>query len=151
MKLPQDANEAICDNTVREAECLEYMVASIATGRAISLEIFGDAKRHNDEHVMLAALIMADVVFINSHWWRKDWPQDAQKTTALCVDCSDVFLWGAADAEDLLHDEIEGLYDEWLANREWGPSLWCIKKRGRDPQKPVMDAMTRAGVWPTSA
>jgi hypothetical protein len=34
MKLPQDANEAICDDTVREAECLEYMVASVAESRA---------------------------------------------------------------------------------------------------------------------
>ena len=148
MKLPQDANEPICYDTNRKDQCLEYMAASVVESRSIALKILGDSSAHEAEATMLAALMIADAVFLNAHWWKKDWPQDAQKTTALCVNCSDVFAWASADAEGLLYDEIEGLYDEWLASREWGAVIWCVKKRGRNPQKPVMDAMTRAGVWP---
>lgn len=102
--------------------------------------MFEDAKA-------LARLLAEEVVFLNSHWWEKDWPERAQKTTALCVNCNDIFAWGCADAEQLEHNEIQGLYDLWRADRTWGAAKWCAIKRMQQPQPPVIAAMKKAGAW----
>ena len=97
----------------------------------------------------LARLLAAEVVFLNSHWWEKDWPERAQKITSLNVNCNDIFAWGCADAEEIAHDEIQGLYDLWFADRTWGPAKWCAIKRRQQPQPPVIAAMKKAGTWDT--
>lgn len=101
-------------------------------------EVFEDDKA-------LAHLLINGVVFINNGWWLKEnWPKDA---ITIHVNCNDIFAWGCADSEDLLHDEIKDLYEHWRKDDCWGPAIWCIKKRQMRPQKPVEKAIREHGVW----
>jgi len=94
----------------------------------------------------LAALLAEEVVFLNSFWWEKTWPEEARKKTALCVVCNDVFAWGCADAEDLEYADIQNLWDHWKKDKTWGPAVWCMKKRGEMPQGPVL-ASLNPEIW----
>ena len=98
----------------------------------------------------LARLLAEDVIFLNDHWREDDWPESARKSPSLNVICNDVFAWGCSDAETIYYDDIQGVYDAWIANREWGPSKWCAIKRNLKPQAPVIEAMKKAGVWDES-
>lgn len=100
-----------------------------------------------EEEKALARLLADDVIFLNSHWWMKEWPEAAQKTVSLNVNCNDIFAWACADAEEIEYEELQGLYDLWLSSRTWGPAKWCAIKRRQKPQPPVIDAMKKAGVW----
>lgn len=95
----------------------------------------------------LAVLLANEVVFINSPWWREDLPEADRKLIQVFVNCNDVFAWGAADAEELPLGEIETLYRMWLKDSAWGPAVWCIIQRGYMPQKPVENAIKKAGIW----
>lgn len=105
------------------------------------------AKDHFDEGMALAALLANEVIFLNTHHWEKSWPEDAQKTTALCVNCSDVFAWACADAEGITLDEIPDLYRMWRKDAEWGAAVWCMLKRGQMPQKPLEGIIRKAAIW----
>ena len=70
---------------------------------------------------------------------------------ALCVNCSDVFAWGCADAEGAAHSEVSDLYDHWLKDPDWGAAIWCMKKRNQMPQRPVERAIRSAWVWDLDA
>jgi len=100
-----------------------------------------------EEGKALARLLAEEVLFLNSHWWEKDWPERAQKITSLNVNCNDIFAWACADAEEIEHSEIQGLYDLWRADRTWGAAKWCAIKRRQQPQPPVIAAMKNAGAW----
>lgn len=95
----------------------------------------------------LAHLLLHEVVFTNDHWWKKEWPEDAKETFSINVNCNDVFAWGAADAEELPHDQLETLWYMWRKDPDWGPAIWCIQKRRQMPQKPVEARIRRAGIW----
>ncbi len=108
---------------------------------------FGDEEIVFEPEQALVALLLDRIVFLNSHWWIKDWPKEAKEFTAIHVNCSDVFAWGSADAETLPHTEIENLYDHYRLDSAWGPAVWCIKQRGYMPQKPVYDAIQALDIW----
>ena len=95
----------------------------------------------------LAVLLAHEVVFVNSNWWHESWPEEAQKSIAVCVNCSDVFAWACSDAERLPYDEIESLYIHWELDPDWGPAIWCMKRRNQMPQKPVEDIIRKLGKW----
>ncbi len=95
----------------------------------------------------LARLLAEEVIFPSSHWWEKDWPDRARKVVSLNVNCSDIFTWACADAEEVEYGEIQGLYDMYLADRTWGAAKWCAIKRGQRPQPPVIEAMKKVGSW----
>lgn len=95
----------------------------------------------------LAILLLEEVVFLNDHWWEKEWPEAAQKTISINVNVNDVFAWACGDAEGLDYSELESLYDHWVKDRTWGPAVWCCKKRNMMPQKPVAKAIKVAGIW----
>lgn len=99
------------------------------------------------EKQALIELLTHDVVFLNTHWWELEWPDDAKQTVSLNVEVSDVFLWGLSDAEELLYSEIKELYDYWYVDVIWGSAIWVIKKRNYMPQKPVYDAIMEKGIW----
>ena len=95
----------------------------------------------------VALLLINEVIFLNSHHWEKEWPDRARKTTSLNVNCSDIFAWGCADAEEIcVDDEIEDLYRMWKDNPTWGSALWCMMKRREMPQKPVEEDMRKDDV-----
>lgn len=100
-----------------------------------------------EEEAALAHLLMNEVVFLNSHWWEKEWPEAARKQTSINVNCNDVFAWGCADAESMLHDDIENLYRMWRKDPEWGSAVWCMIRRNQMPQKPVEKRIRDAGIW----
>lgn len=128
----------------------------------------GDRHYFRDEQA-LAMLLINGVVFINSHWWKYKemtnertadgkgyksapipdarWTEEESKTISVHVNCNDVFAWGCADAEELPYDEIENVYRMWRADPSWGTAKWCAIRRKQQPQKPVIDAMKKAGSW----
>jgi hypothetical protein len=114
----------------------------------------------------LAHMLLNEVIFINSHWWkfeqvgeagpdgwktipREDatWTKEESKIISVNVNCNDVFAWGCADAEELPYDEIENLYRMWVRDPSWGSAIWCMKQRKEMPQKPVEDRIRKAGIW----
>lgn len=104
-----------------------------------------DMLKDNDEiEYLLAHLILNDVIFCNNGWWNKNWPKDA---ISLHVNCNDIFMWGSADAEDITYSEINELYNMWKKDENWGPAVWCIKKRKQRPQEPVFKLIKNEGIW----
>ena len=95
----------------------------------------------------MARLIAEDLVFLGSAYYEKEWPEDARRSTILCVNCNDIFAWGCADAEPVFLDEIRSLYDHWIADRCWGTAKWCAIKRNQKPQPPVIEMMKKQGSW----
>jgi hypothetical protein len=104
-----------------------------------------------DDARALAVLLLDEAVFLNSHWWEKSWPEAAQQTASLNVNCNDVFAWGCADAVEATHDDIEAVYRLWVKDPSWGAAIWCIIKRKELPQKPVADRIRKGGVWDLDA
>lgn len=100
------------------------------------------------EEMALSHLLLNEVVFINSQWWRKeDVPEDMKLAATVFVNCNDVFAWGCADGEILPHGEIEILYRMWRKDPRNGPAAWCINIRKQMPQKAVEKEMREAGIW----
>lgn len=117
----------------------------------------------------LAHLLMNEVVFLNSHWWKYSrlthertddgkgyksaprpdarWTEDESKMISVSVNCNDIFAWACADAEELPYEEIENVYRLWRADPNWGAAKWCAIRRKQKPQGPVIDAMKKAGSW----
>lgn len=111
--------------------------------------VYNDGRKEMifEEELALAALLMAEQVFINDHWWREDWPEVARKATSLNVGCNDVFAWGCADSEEMSHADIEAVYDHWQKDPSWGTAVWCMIKRKQMPQNPVQKLMEDGGKW----
>ena len=110
-----------------------------------------DGKVIFSDEEALALLLMNDVIFVNDHWYEKDWPSEAQRTTSLCVNCNDVFAWGCADAENIHVSELASLYAMFKKDPAWGSAIWCMVKRKEMPQKPVEKAIRAMGIWDLDA
>lgn len=93
----------------------------------------------------LALLLINDVIFLNSHWWEKEWLEEAQKLTSLNVNCNDVFAWGCADSEEVMYCQLKDLYDLWRRHPGFGHELWCMLQRKEMPQRPVAESIRNAG------
>jgi hypothetical protein len=100
-----------------------------------------------DEGLALASLLIDEVVFLNSLWWEDDAPARIKEFISVNVNCNDVFAWGCADGETLPYSEIENLWRMHRKDPTWGAAVWCIKRRGQKPQKPVEDLIRKAGIW----
>lgn len=108
----------------------------------------GETETNHKVEAMLAILLIAEVVFINTPWYRDDLKEEDKKYLhKILVNSSDVFIWGCADAEEISMSEIPELYDMWIKDHGWGPAVWCIKKCNYMPQKPVYDRIQREGIW----
>lgn len=106
----------------------------------------GDEVVFNDEKA-LAMLLVNEVAFLNSPWWKKDWPEEAKAMTTAFVNCNDIFAWGCSDGEDLPFDQIKPLYKMWQKDEEWGAAVWCMVQRNQMPQGPVAKRIKDAGIW----
>jgi hypothetical protein len=100
-----------------------------------------------ENHNALAILLINEVVSINSFWWEKSWPNNAKNAIGIFVNCSDIFAWGSSDAEQLLYNDIQDLYDHYIKDPIFGPAVWCIKKRSQLPQKPVYNDIMKQNIW----
>jgi len=100
-----------------------------------------------EEGQALAVLLAHEVVFLNDHWWQKDWSKWAQSLTSLNVNCNDVFASACADAEEMPYREIENVYRMWKMDSEWGPAVWAMIRRNKMPQRRLEDMIRKAGIW----
>ena len=96
-----------------------------------------------EDGLALAYLLKKEVVFLNSRWWRNE----DKEQISVAVNCNDVFAWGCADAEPLPYIQIRPLYERVIKDPDWGAAKWCIEQRGQMPQKPVENAIKKAGLW----
>jgi hypothetical protein len=85
-----------------------------------------------DENKALAEMLTADMLILNEYWFKDHWPEDARRSFVIAVNCNDVFA-GGADAEEVMYDELENLYDHYKADITWGVAVWCCKKRKCKP------------------
>jgi hypothetical protein len=99
----------------------------------------------------LALLLINNVIFLNSHWWEKDWPEEARKRPSLNVNTNDVFAWGCADAETINLNELKDVYDHYRKDPVWGTAVWACKRNNMLPQKPVYERIQKAGIWDLDA
>ena len=106
-----------------------------------------DVELKFEEDYALAHLLINDVVFLNSNWWKDSWPDEAKKAFSINVNTNDVFAWGCADAESIKFEELQEVYDYWKKDPSWGTAVWAIKKHNMMPQKPVYDYIMKGGIW----
>ena len=100
-----------------------------------------------DPDLALRYLLLNDILIINNFWWKKDWPEDAQRMTSLSVNCSDTFSYACADAEELMFDELEDLYQHVIKDKIWGSTVWCIKKRKKKPISEIFNTLLTNLIW----
>lgn len=121
-----------------------------------------------EKGMALAQLLLNEVVFTNSYWWKHEklgdwskeehrfaaapdpearWTKEESRLTSLSVNCNDVFAWGCSDSESLPYAEIENLWRMWRKDPSWGSAIWCMVQRNQMPQKPVEDILRKAGIW----
>ena len=93
------------------------------------------------EERALAYLLLDEILLASGPEWG-----DGQKT-CLSVNCSDVFGWACADAEDLPTDQIGRLYKMHLADPNWGSTKWCCLQRKQRPQAAMEKMMRKEGAW----
>ncbi len=103
-----------------------------------------------DEELALAEMLIAGKLFANDKQYSNnqyDRNDITGRTIVLFVNCSDMFAWGCADAEDLPYTEIKSLYEWFKKNATWGTVIWCMKQRNEKPQRPVVEAMVEEKAW----
>lgn len=93
----------------------------------------------------LAHLLMNDVCYLNSFYYEKTWPAEAQACINVFVTCSDTYAYACADAERLPFDQIEPLYRMWKRDPTLGPTAWAVMQRKERPIAPVEKMLRDAG------
>ena len=102
----------------------------------------GDGTEWFDEGAAVAHLLLREKIFVTT---ANSGPELGR--AQLAVFCNDVFMWGCADAEPLSYHDIEEVYKMDRQDPQWGTEIWCIKRRGEMPQKPVADDIRKSGIW----
>lgn len=148
---PEEYTALYNDDKAAEA-CVDYLVASVLVDRDIAAKMAeqypNSARQSPDAEQMLAALLAAEVVFLNTYHWMEEWPEDARKMgICIAVNCNDMFAWGCADAQEATLSEVPDIFEHWLKDPKWGTIIWCMKKRNMMPQPPVERMIRVAGFW----
>ena len=125
------------------AEWPEDIRASIAPG---DIETDGF-----DQDLALALLLLNHVCSIDINCDPKGASLPESRSFPIWVNCSDIFVWGSADAESLPYDEVESLYTLWRRGPHWGGAIWCMIARKEMPQGPVEDVIRSEGIWDLDA
>ena len=94
----------------------------------ISPECISTALEIHEPEWLLAHLLLNNVVFLNTHWSEKEWPEEARDGVVIAVICNDCF-GPYADCERIKLEEIEVLYRLWQCDPIYGPLAWVIAKR----------------------
>ncbi len=87
---------------------------------------------------MIAALISTGEFYISD---------DDDNILKCWVNCSDVFAWGCADAENILPNEIRDLFFMVIEDNKWGATKWSCIKRNERPQIPIEKDMKLDNAW----
>ena len=107
----------------------------------------GEIVSEFESDVALRYLLLNDILIVNDFWWKKYWPEDAQKMISFGVNCSDTFGYACADAEELTFNELESLYQHVIKDKIWGSTVWCIKKRKRKPILEIHNKLLSNPIW----
>jgi len=113
-------------------------------------EIFWESssgKIYCDRESALAALLTAEVCFLNERQYIEYTGEPSGHTTLVYVNSSDLFMWGCADGDDLPLEQIEVLYKMWKLEGSLGADKWCCIQRNQQPQPPMVTLMKKEGVW----
>jgi hypothetical protein len=112
----------------------------------ISPEHIKTALEIREPEWLLAHLLLNDIVFLNTHWAEKAWPEEARDGVVIVVNCNDCF-GPYADCERIKLDEIETLYRLWQRDSIYGSLAWVIAKRKERTwaHKKIDDRMTARG------
>ncbi|MCF0055538.1 hypothetical protein [Dyadobacter sp. CY356] len=58
------------------------------------------------------------------------------------VICNDLFYWGCADGETIEMSDLDDFDQAMKESPNFGPDLWCARKRGMRPQGPFYKSFT---------
>jgi hypothetical protein len=95
----------------------------------------------------LAYLLADEQVFLNTHWWKKEWSEEQKNLFSINVNCNDIFAWACSDAEEITYSDLEGLWWHYKLDPLFGTAVWCIKRRKQLPQPPVYRNIKEQGIW----
>ena len=102
-------------------------------------DLESDEYQFNDE-LKCAYLLVNDILFINN--------AINPETLCLYLNCSDMFIWGATDAENVLTTEIDQI---WECIKKYGPvwggCIWVCFKRNLQPQLAVREKLKELNLW----
>lgn len=98
-----------------------------------------------EEDGALAHLLMNNVCSLNSFYYERTWPPEAQGCINVFVICSDTFAYSCADAERLPYDQIQPLYRLWRKDSTLGATAWAVMQRRERPIAPVEKMLRDAG------
>ena len=65
----------------------------------------------------------------------------------LTVNCSDTFVWGCSDFEDITFEELPDLIECYKLSPKWGGELWVARKRKMRPQGASYDECYPRSEW----
>lgn len=65
----------------------------------------------------------------------------------MCVDCSDTFYWGCADAEKVTYDDLPLLLQCYEISADYGGELYACRKRKMRPQTASYKECYPRSVW----
>ncbi len=63
------------------------------------------------------------------------------------LNCGETFYLDMEDIEQIPLNEIENLYNMWIRDSGWGPTVWCIQYRKQKPLKLFYDIIQSEGIW----
>ena len=111
------------------------------------IQAMPDTEEMFETEIALAVLLFSQVVFVNDHWWKKEWSEEHRNLVYIGVNCNDVFAWGCSDSEEATYKDLYEIWEYWKKDPDLGHWVWCIKKRNELPQKPVYDYIMKKGIW----
>lgn len=111
----------------------------------------GETESDFSREVALAVLLIAEVAFLNSHWFKNDWLKEQQDLTSININTNDIFAWGYADTEGITYKEIEEVYRYWVKDPSWGIAVWAMLRNKEMPQAPVEKHIRAGGIWDLDA
>jgi hypothetical protein len=106
----------------------------------------GEMKKEFDENEALALLLAKGVIFINNHWWEKEYSEQQKDLFSINVNLNDVFYPGA-DAEELCYSEFEDFFNCWENDPDFGVIKYMSKKRKILPSAQMIEYMKNCEVY----
>lgn len=124
---------------------------SAEVDHTITAECIATALEIHEPEWLLAHLLLNDVVFLNTHWAEKEWPEEAREGVIILINCNDCF-GPYADCERIKLADIEALYRLWQRDPIYGSLAWVIAKRKeRTWAHKKIDARMEARGWNVEA
>lgn len=83
---------------------------------------------HCEPDLLIAHLLINSVIFLNTHWDEKTWPEAARDGIVMLINVNDTF-GPYADCERITYDEIERFYRMWRKDPLYAAVAWVMAKR----------------------